>query len=54
MAVTNIPTESDLLSSEVGLEGLPSANYPSDHLMLCCDVAIAVSGSGLLTRQLGK
>jgi len=51
MAVSNIPSESDLISSEVGLEGLPSANYPSDHLMLCCDVALCVSGSGLLTRQ---
>jgi L-fucose mutarotase/ribose pyranase (RbsD/FucU family) len=30
---------------------IADANYPSDHLMLCCDVALVVSGSGLLTRQ---
>ena len=48
MAVSSIPESSDL-ELENGV-GLPSASYPSDHLMLCCDLAFAVSGSGSITR----
>ena len=49
MAVSGIPEAADL-ESENGV-GLPSASYPSDHLMLCCDLAFAVSGSGSITRS---
>jgi CCR4-NOT transcription complex subunit 6 len=44
MAVTAIPDENDL-KHLVG-EGLPSSCYPSDHILMCCDVAMIVSGSG--------
>ena len=42
LAVTDLPSEADI--SEHG-EALPSVCYPSDHLMLCCDVALLSSGS---------
>ena len=49
MAVAAIPDSADL-EQENGV-GLPSASYASDHLMLFCDLAFAVSGSGGITRQ---
>lgn len=50
MAVSGIPDASEL-EMENG-SGLPSACYASDHLMLCCDLAFAISGSGGITRTL--
>ena len=44
MAATTIPDEVDL--KQVAGEGLPCACYPSDHILLCCDVAMIVSGNG--------
>lgn len=44
MAVAQLPTESDL-SPDSG-RGLPSAAHPSDHMMLCVDVALSITGSG--------
>lgn len=44
LAVAPMPEESDLISSSG--EGLPSACYPSDHISLCCDVAMVSSGTG--------
>lgn len=45
LAVYNIPDER---SFEIqGLEGLPAVNYPSDHLLLCCDFMV-IGGGGLL------
>ncbi len=44
MAATSIPDEHDL--RQLAGEGLPCACYPSDHILLCCDVAMIVSGSG--------
>ncbi len=44
MAATSIPDENDI--RQVAGEGLPCACYPSDHILLCCDVAMIVSGSG--------
>jgi CCR4-NOT transcription complex subunit 6 len=32
-------------------EGLPAAAYPSDHLMICCDVAFFSSGTGSILNQ---
>lgn len=40
-AANNLPSAQELQFSSG--EGLPSACYPSDHLLLCCDVAIASS-----------
>jgi CCR4-NOT transcription complex subunit 6 len=48
MAVTGFPDASEL-EAENGV-GLPSASYASDHLMLCCDLAFAISGTGSITR----
>jgi CCR4-NOT transcription complex subunit 6 len=45
MACTAIPEEKDLL--EFG-EALPNSVYPSDHLMICCDVALSTQGSSVL------
>lgn len=42
MATTALPDENELLS--YNYEGLPSANFPSDHLMLCCDIALVITG----------
>ncbi len=44
MSVAAIPTPQEL-EAESG-EGLPSAVYPSDHLMLCADVALSITGNG--------
>jgi hypothetical protein len=44
MAVTSIPEAAEIQASSG--EGLPSACYPSDHVSLCCDVAMIPSGSG--------
>lgn len=44
LAATSMPEEADLRATSG--EGLPSACYPSDHLMLCCDVAMIASGNG--------
>jgi hypothetical protein len=44
MAVTSIPDEAELQATSG--EGLPSAAYPSDHISLCCDVALVTSGNG--------
>lgn len=42
LAITNMPEEHELSSSRG--EGLPNACYPSDHLMMCCDMALAGNG----------
>jgi CCR4-NOT transcription complex subunit 6 len=44
LAVTDLPSEDDI--AEHG-EALPSVSYPSDHLMLCCDVALLSAGSSV-------
>lgn len=44
MAATSIPDEEDIRT--VAGEGLPCACYPSDHILLCCDVAMIISGNG--------
>jgi mRNA deadenylase 3'-5' endonuclease subunit Ccr4 len=44
LAVTDLPSEADIC--EHG-EALPSVSYPSDHLMLCCDVALLSSGTSI-------
>lgn len=44
LAVTGIP-EANEIQSYAG-EGLPCACYPSDHVLLCCDVAMILSGNG--------
>lgn len=44
LAVTDLPNESDIC--EHG-EALPSVSYPSDHLMLCCDVALLSNGTSV-------
>ena len=44
LAVSTLPDEHELCA--VAGEGLPSACYPSDHLLLCCDVALIPSGTG--------
>lgn len=44
MAVTGIPDENDIRNA--GGEGLPCTCYPSDHILLCCDVAMINSGTG--------
>ena len=49
MGVTQIPEAAEFESS-VGV-GLPCVNYPSDHIMLCCDVAFVITGAGGLTRN---
>lgn len=46
-AAASLPSASEIQYS-CG-EGLPSACFPSDHLMLCCDVAMTMTGS--VTRQ---
>ena len=43
MAVSGMPEENFILQ-ECG-EGLPAANFPSDHIMLCCDVALSLPGT---------
>lgn len=45
MACAAIPEEKDLL--ECG-DALPNAVYPSDHVMICCDVALLAQGSSVL------
>eukprot|EP01034_Spumella_vulgaris_P023683 gene23683-29928_t len=49
MAVTSLPEEDEIRASSG--EGLPSTSYPSDHMMLCCDVAMVVSGTGSILRH---
>lgn len=49
MAISNIPTAPELQAQNG--PGLPSATYPSDHLLLCCDVTFAASGNGAITKQ---
>ena len=44
MSVAAIPSPQEL-EAESG-EGLPSAVYPSDHLLLCADVALSITGNG--------
>jgi mRNA deadenylase 3'-5' endonuclease subunit Ccr4 len=51
MACTAIPDEKDLL--ECG-EALPNAVYPSDHLMICCDVALSTQGASVLRNPSRK
>lgn len=48
MAVSAVPDASELQADSGA--GLPSATYPSDHVMLCTDIAFAVSGSGAISR----
>ena len=48
LAVNNIPDPADIFE-QCG-EGLPSASYPSDHVMLCTDLAFSLTGSGSMTR----
>lgn len=58
LATTNFPEEQEIRS--VSGEGLPSACYPSDHILLCCDVAIvnnndmAMGGNMALSSASGK
>ncbi len=49
MAVTALPDEQEIRNSSG--EGLPSTCYPSDHMMLCCDMALVVSGNGSILRH---
>mmetsp|Transcript_8011 Transcript_8011/g.11950 ORF Transcript_8011/g.11950 Transcript_8011/m.11950 type:complete len:628 (-) Transcript_8011:201-2084(-) len=42
LAVTSPPSEADILTH---CEGLPSVQYPSDHIMLCCDVALMMGAT---------
>jgi len=49
MAVAALPTEADI-APESG-RGLPSAVYPSDHMMLCVDVALSITGSGTVVNN---
>lgn len=52
LAIAGIPEEREIRA--LSGEGLPSAAYPSDHLMLCADVAMMVSGSGsILNTEMG-
>lgn len=43
MAVSTPPSEEDISAN---CEGLPSVQYPSDHILLCCDAALNLSGGG--------
>lgn len=52
LAVSDMPEEYDLIATSG--DGLPSSCYPSDHLMLCTDVAISSSGGNGLSSQNGK
>jgi CCR4-NOT transcription complex subunit 6 len=45
LAATSMPEEQEIKA--VSGEGLPSACYPSDHMLLCCDVALATGGTVL-------
>lgn len=49
LAIAAVPPEKDL-ERDCG-EGLPSACYPSDHVHLCCDLALMAASSGSLTRN---
>jgi CCR4-NOT transcription complex subunit 6 len=49
LAASNVPDANDLTAT-CG-EGLPSASYPSDHIMLCADMTLTVTGAGTITRQ---
>lgn len=49
MAVAALPTEQEI-TPESG-RGLPSAVYPSDHMMLCVDVALSITGSGSVVNN---
>mmetsp|Transcript_5062 Transcript_5062/g.11224 ORF Transcript_5062/g.11224 Transcript_5062/m.11224 type:complete len:602 (+) Transcript_5062:143-1948(+) len=49
LSTLDMPTE-EALRYSCG-EGLPAAAYPSDHLMICCDVAFFSSGSGSILNQ---
>jgi hypothetical protein len=50
LAITNVPDEGEIYESSG--EGLPSAVYPSDHVMLCADIAFSISDTGNVTRAL--
>jgi hypothetical protein len=43
LAASAPPAESEILSYS---EGLPSVQHPSDHIYLCCDVSLLLSGGG--------
>lgn len=43
MAVSTPPSEEDI---SLHCEGLPSVQYPSDHILLCCDASLNISGNG--------
>lgn len=43
MAVTTFPEESEVAA--MAGEGLPCVSYPSDHIYLCCDVALIGTGN---------
>ncbi len=49
MAVSALPEEEEIRAT--GGEGLPSTSYPSDHLLLCCDMIMTVSGTGSIVRH---
>lgn len=42
LAVSTPPSEDDISTH---CEGLPSVQYPSDHILLCCDVALNILGN---------
>ena len=48
LAVNDIPDPLDIFE-QCG-DGLPSACYPSDHVMLCTDLAFSLTGNGTMTR----
>lgn len=53
VACAALPEEAQLRSGSG--EGLPSAVYPSDHLMLCADVCLITSGTGsILNTELSS
>jgi hypothetical protein len=43
LAVSTPPTAEDVASH---CEGLPSVQYPSDHIYLCCDASLNLNGGG--------
>lgn len=43
MAVSAPPSSEDIASH---CEGLPSVQYPSDHIYLCCDASLNLAGTG--------
>ena len=49
LAVYNVPDERSFEAQ--GLLGLPGVNYPSDHLLLCCDFMVVGGGGNDMRRR---